>query len=70
MFLKKSVNLLHSTNDQNRKNQIIDLNVPEISISNKRQNFAQLNSALTAYSQRHLKRVNNQIMQLSLLDSL
>jgi len=40
----------------------------EILFSEKKQNFAQLNSALIAYSKRHLKRIDNLILNLSLLD--
>ena len=50
------------------KQQVIDLNVPEIMLSDRKQNFAQLNSALMAYSNRHLKRVDNLLLNLSVLD--
>jgi len=52
----------------NEKQGIVDLNVPEIMVSDRQQNFAQCNSALMAYSKRHLQRVDKLLMNLSILD--
>jgi len=63
-IIKLEVNRTHV----NEKQGVVDLSVPEIMVSDRRQNFAQCNSALMAYSKRHLQRVDKLLMNLSILD--